>query len=448
MDLLADEGYLNTNKDTLELRFQVRPSTFFQKCRDQQWYINQLLRAQSSNLSQIRELKDRLEREQSKNCTFTGTGATGDSGKLTKIKLITNGTNENFHDMLVIQQQQAIMNDARDAASYNNLSDDLRKLSSDASKNRSRFNSVFLNQVDSGNLESREKREIGMIFLFNSLMDSLLMFPCSFFLDLSFSNFTPASPLRNPEPTSSGKSNGKAKHSVSAISQLLSDSKESATSLAISFSSPNLTTNTSFSSSSESDFDGNAACGGSVSLTKIQNLMEMEDVSSIEDNDDDGICGENDVEYAELTQRMVPPSGLLKNSQKHNNSIGSNAAVEESSTYVDDLMLLTLFDHETSSTSNSPPSVGINENRCQQPSSSSSSASSSTSLRPITSASVLSLLDREPTVNTELQTATFNDNRYTNNLNMRPEDITVGFVTEATCSSPVWKSQVKIRKII
>lgn len=165
LDLLADEGYLNTNKDTLELRFQVRPSTFFQKCRDQQWYINQLLRAQSSNLSQIRELKDRLEREQNKNCTFTGTGgATGDSGKLTKIKLITNGTNENFHDMLVIQQQQAIMNDARDAASYNNLSDDLRKLSSDASKNRNRFNTVFLNQVDSGSLESREKREIGMIF--------------------------------------------------------------------------------------------------------------------------------------------------------------------------------------------------------------------------------------------------------------------------------------------
>ena len=263
-----------------------------------------------------------------------------------------------------------------------------------------------------------------------------------FVLDLSFSNFTPASPLRNPEPTSSGKSNGKAKHSVSAISHLLSESKESSTSLAVSFSSPNLTTNTSFSSSSESDFDGNAACGGS-GLTKIQNLMEMEDVSSIEDNDDDGICGENDVEYAELTQRMVPPSGLLKNSQKHNNNIGSNAAGEESSTYVDDLMLLTLFDHETSSTSNSPPSVGIIENRCQQPSSSSSSASSSASLRPITSASVLSLLDREPTVNTELQTATFNDNRYTNNLNMRPEDITVGFVSEATCSSPVWKCQVK-----
>ena len=277
-------------------------------------------------------------------------------------------------------------------------------------------------------------------------MDSLLIVS-NFVLDLSFSNFIPASPLRNPAPTNSGKSIGKTKHSASAISHLLCDSKESSTSLAISFSSPNLTTNTSFSSSSESDFDGNVACGGSVSLTKIQNLMEMEDVSSIEDNDDDGICGENDVEYAELTQRMVPPPGLLKSSQKHNNTIGSASAGEESSTYVDDLMLLTLFDHDTSSTSNSPPSVGINENRCQQPSSSSSSASSSTSLRPITSASVLSLLDREPTVNTELQTATFNDNRYSNNLNIRPEDITVGLVSEATCSSPVWKCQVNLENV-
>ena len=37
LDLLASEGYLNTEADTLILRFQVRPPTFFQKCRDQQW---------------------------------------------------------------------------------------------------------------------------------------------------------------------------------------------------------------------------------------------------------------------------------------------------------------------------------------------------------------------------------------------------------------------------
>ena len=63
LDLLAGEGYLNTDSDTLILRFQVRislllisyearimrgalfqvrPPTFFQQCRDQQWYIHQL----------------------------------------------------------------------------------------------------------------------------------------------------------------------------------------------------------------------------------------------------------------------------------------------------------------------------------------------------------------------------------------------------------------------
>ena len=38
LDMLAAEGYLNTESDTLMLRFQVRPPTFYQKCRDQQWY--------------------------------------------------------------------------------------------------------------------------------------------------------------------------------------------------------------------------------------------------------------------------------------------------------------------------------------------------------------------------------------------------------------------------
>nr|CAH7768212.1 unnamed protein product [Callosobruchus chinensis] len=42
LDLLASEGYLNVTSDTLVLRFQIRPPTFYQKCRDLQWYINQI----------------------------------------------------------------------------------------------------------------------------------------------------------------------------------------------------------------------------------------------------------------------------------------------------------------------------------------------------------------------------------------------------------------------
>lgn len=67
LDLLASEGYLNIQRDALELRFQVRPSTFFQRCRDQQWHINQLLKKQWQSETEIKHLKDRLKREISRN---------------------------------------------------------------------------------------------------------------------------------------------------------------------------------------------------------------------------------------------------------------------------------------------------------------------------------------------------------------------------------------------
>ncbi|CDQ86030.1 unnamed protein product [Oncorhynchus mykiss] len=83
LDLLASEGYLNMQTDTLVLRLplilierkmpfltlvdfsplnrcQVRSPTFFQKCRDQYWYISQLESAQSSYIQQINNLKERL----------------------------------------------------------------------------------------------------------------------------------------------------------------------------------------------------------------------------------------------------------------------------------------------------------------------------------------------------------------------------------------------------
>ncbi|XP_070083605.1 E3 ubiquitin-protein ligase TRIM37 isoform X17 [Equus przewalskii] len=58
LDLLANEGYLNRQNDTVILRFQVRSPTFFQKCRDQHWYITQLEAAQTSYIQQINNLKE------------------------------------------------------------------------------------------------------------------------------------------------------------------------------------------------------------------------------------------------------------------------------------------------------------------------------------------------------------------------------------------------------
>lgn len=71
LDLLASEGYLNTSTDTLVLSFLVRPPTFFQKCRDQQWYISQLAKIQSQYISQINDLKERLSLKINRSSNFS-----------------------------------------------------------------------------------------------------------------------------------------------------------------------------------------------------------------------------------------------------------------------------------------------------------------------------------------------------------------------------------------
>ena len=69
LDTLASEGYLDIEQDTLALRFQVRSPTFYQKCRDQQWYIQHLESSQQSFVNQINELRERLAVELSRQAT-------------------------------------------------------------------------------------------------------------------------------------------------------------------------------------------------------------------------------------------------------------------------------------------------------------------------------------------------------------------------------------------
>lgn len=395
LDLLADEGYLNMSKDTLELRFQVRASTFFQKCRDQQWYINQLLRNQSQNLSQVRELKDRLEREQMKNLTLTHQANVNDIGMLTKMRM---AKDSNVDDLLVIQQQQAILNDA---TSFSNLTDDLRKLSSDASKKRDRHQESH---------KSSQKSET-----------------------MAYKSYE-------------GKSSGKAKHSASVITQFLSQNDAitskppsgTTTSLAISFSSPNLATNTSMSSSSDSEFGG--ATGGS-SAVKVQNLLD--DACSIDDNDLSldheslNLVGENDVEYVELTQRMIPPAEKVQ--QKLEIS-------DDSHSMSDDLMLLNLFD--SSSASNSAPGSIGNDSIASLSGSSSSTAHrlnvssvlESNNIFDSTSSSSSSSNNRD-----NISITNFNNN----NLNLPSElnqEVAHSLPPDVGCTSPIWKTQVSFER--
>lgn len=86
LDLLASEGYLNEALDTLVLRFQVRAPTFYQRCRDQQWYINQLQVAQHQFITQIKESKEVLATEMSKNA-MTSTLCVGNQGDATVYNL-------------------------------------------------------------------------------------------------------------------------------------------------------------------------------------------------------------------------------------------------------------------------------------------------------------------------------------------------------------------------
>ncbi|KAH1017144.1 hypothetical protein HUJ05_007849 [Dendroctonus ponderosae] len=87
LDLLASEGYLNVPLDTLVLRFQVRAPTFYQRCRDQQWYINQLQTVQNQYISQINESKERLAAEISRNAVAATLGANS-QGDIPSVALV------------------------------------------------------------------------------------------------------------------------------------------------------------------------------------------------------------------------------------------------------------------------------------------------------------------------------------------------------------------------
>ncbi|KAE8741313.1 hypothetical protein FOCC_FOCC013167 [Frankliniella occidentalis] len=89
LDLLASEGYLNTENDSLILRFQVRPPTFFQRCRDQQWYINQMITVQNQYMAQINELKERLSIEIARNNALTAARASSE-GSLNASEIAAN----------------------------------------------------------------------------------------------------------------------------------------------------------------------------------------------------------------------------------------------------------------------------------------------------------------------------------------------------------------------
>lgn len=280
------------------------------------------MRTQSQNVCTIRELKDRIERLEK---------SSSKSEKRQK-------TAKEFRDMLFVHQQQALFEDA----SCKSPKDELKKLQLEIQENvedmKSKkgqqhdvvFSSDDLQRIldNVGHNANQEHRDgVG------SALYDLLQNP------------------RFKSPNKSGKSSAISCFSTSK-SDPTANIEPKSTSLAISFSSPNLTTNNSFSSSSESELDRNLNSddsspneGETSSVTKISNnYLEVEEVSSIDDND--AISGENDVDYEEVRCVMIPPMSQAPISKQKNQELN------KSPEYVDDLFLsLALFDQESSNSS-------------------------------------------------------------------------------------------------
>jgi hypothetical protein len=60
LDALKTEGFIDMKNDRLILRFQVRPTTYQQKSRDQQWYIKHLEDDNQQLMNEITNLQEQV----------------------------------------------------------------------------------------------------------------------------------------------------------------------------------------------------------------------------------------------------------------------------------------------------------------------------------------------------------------------------------------------------
>lgn len=265
LDLLASEGYLNVALDTLVLRFQVRAPTFYQRCRDQQWYINQLQTVQHQYISQINESKERLAAEISRNAVAATLGTAKKHGDVTNIAVVKNMYNiptpaSNIDPHSIASTSQAVTSD-------NSFPSDLTNFT----KN------LTIPSCGTSNIQTRNED-----------------CPCS---------------LKTKNPTETNIKQVIPKKSGDGTTQ---QEPHQLLGLGVSLSSPNLLNSAvnslllSSSSSSESDFsepehltddfEHQATLIGAGDNSNDENDVDVETMS-----------GENDVEYAEfsMAQRMM-----------------------------------------------------------------------------------------------------------------------------------------------
>lgn len=420
LDLLADEGYLNVINDTLELRYQVRPSTFYQKCRDQQWYINNLLRTQALHLTEIKAVNERLERAE----RMLGHSATKHTSSGNELK----------------PHKSRSVSDASSTYSSRKLEGkSVVKISSGNTKHSTSNDTFNKGPSNSGNnVSPAVNSDHATTDDFSALLSSLHMQSYS-----GNSNVPPSS--------QSSESDSKSLVKV-APSNGTTDRRRNQ--LSVSYSSPNLQSNNSTSSiESDDDFtsERNELNGNSQKRNTAQEIqVPFEDTSSIDENDVDAeeiMSGENDVEYAELsmTQRMPSKSTMNNNANSYpssntnnliygngvlpNQSTSGNVSIAEDHTVLDEeLMLLTLFD-------DSP----VNSNSLNESSAPLSNPTSRTSFRqPVISASVFESLLEPPRLNATPLTVNDSDSAESNS------NSTTTTSTHGEENNTMWNTQIPL----
>ncbi|KAL1491393.1 hypothetical protein ABEB36_011997 [Hypothenemus hampei] len=317
LDLLASEGYLNVALDSLVLRFQVRAPTFYQRCRDQQWYINQLQTVQNQYISQINESKERLAAEISRNAVAATLGANS-QGDIPNVALVKSMyALQNMHNPL--------SNDvAIDSLSQSNVAE--KTFSTDLVLLARNVNAAVAGCSNSSNNQTKNISTVDC--------------PCISRGQLTMSNSSSTSASSIRTQVQSKRSNG---------SETTPESTHQLLSLGVSLSSPNLLNPAVSlllsSSSSESDLSEPEPLMEDFGTQDASLLINGDNSNDENDVDVETMSGENDVEYAELS---LAQELMLRDSSSAASSVAGATALSPSSnlstTFEDKLKLVSIFD--------------------------------------------------------------------------------------------------------
>lgn len=326
LDLLASEGYLNVALDTLVLRFQVRAPTFYQRCRDQQWYINQLQTVQNQYISQINESKERLAAEISRNAVAATLGVNSQTD-LANVALVKS--------MYALQSIPTSMT--------NDVAIDSRAIPSTSQCNVAE-KSYSTDLTNFG-------RNIGAAATCSTAQTKTVSTgecPCSSKAQqngASSSSSTSASSIQTQ--INSKKSN--ESHNQESPHRILG--------LGVSLSSPNLLNSTVSlmlsSSSSESDLSEPEPLMEEFEQQGANLIGTSENSNDENDVDLETMSGENDVEYAEFSMNQ---GIMLRDSSSTASSFAGATALSPSTlmsnSFEEKLKLMSLFDEATNKNGN------------------------------------------------------------------------------------------------